>query len=226
MYFDPLYFVFALPGLLIALIAQIWLKAAYSSNSKKDAGSGMTGMQAAEFLNEKEGFGVSFNVESGYLNDHYDPRNNSVQVSSDNATNGSIANIAVVAHEFGHVQQKHSSSLLFGIRSALVPVVGFGSTIGYFLFVAGIIFSVAGLQDLGLILFSLTFIFALVTLPIELDASRRGMNLIKKYNLISEGNLGGAKTVLRAAALTYVAGLVQSLGQVLYFLMIRSRSRD
>ena len=225
---DPLYFLFILPGLIIGIIAQILLKSGYGTYSKISAGSSLTGMQAAELLNEKENFGVGFVSKSGTLSDYFDPVKNVVNISSDNATNGSVANIAVVAHEFGHVQQKQVGQNLFKLRTVMVPAVNFGSGIGYILIIIGLMVASSGLTWLGIALFSTVFLFSLVTLPIELDASRRGMELIKKHNLIATDKLGGAKVVLRAAALTYFAGLVQSLGQLAYFVMLANQnsSRD
>lgn len=220
-----MYFLFIAPGLILAVIAQLLLKYAYSRYSKISAGN-LTGVDVAQKINEGEGFGVGLRTVPGELTDHFDPVKHVVALSADNAINTSIANIAVVAHEFGHVQQKQVGMSLFKLRTALVPVVNFGSGIGYILIILGFALSAAGLVTLGIILFSSVTIFALVTLPIEINASTRGMNLIKKYNLIEESKLGGAKTVLTAAALTYFAGMLQSLGQLLYFIMLSQRRRD
>lgn len=227
MIFDPLFLIFAIPGLLIGLFAQMYLKSAYGKYSQIRAGSNMTGMDAAKLLNEKENFKVGFKTTPGQLNDHFDPVNHIINLSEDNATNMSVANIAVVAHEFGHVQQKAVGSTIFGLRSALVPVVNIGSNLGIFLVVLGLMLSFTGLAWLGLFLFSFTTIFTLVTLPLELDASRRAMILIDKYNLVSPELRAGAREVLTAAALTYVAALVASAGQLLYyFMLVQNSSRD
>jgi Zn-dependent membrane protease YugP len=228
MVLDPLYIILSLPGLIIGLIAQFMLKYSYGKYSKISAGSNLTGQQAAELLNRNENFGVSFQVTPGQLNDYFDPSKHLVNLSQDNAVNMSVANIAVVAHEFGHVQQKQSGANLFKLRSTLVPAVNIGSTLGIILIMIGVGIALSGLAWAGVILFSLTTLFSLVTLPIEIDASKRGMELIKKHNLIAANQLGGAKTVLRAAALTYFAGLVASIGQLLYFVMMvqQSERRD
>ncbi len=227
MYFDPLYIIFALPGLVIGIIAQILLSYSYGRYSKEPAGTNLTGMAAAELINEKENFGVKFITTPGKLNDYFNPVNNTVNLSEDNAINMSVANIAVVAHEFGHVQQKNVGSNLFKLRSVMVPVVNFGSGLGIILVMIGLALALTGLAYLGIILFATTTLFSLVTLPIEIDASRRGMELIKKHNLITFDQLGGAKTVLTAAALTYFAALVASIGQLLYFIMlVQGSNRD
>ena len=226
-FFDSAYLIFAIPGLIIGVIAQIFLSYAYGKFSKIKSGSNLTGKEVAEVLNRGEGFNVSFKTTPGKLNDYYDPRNHLVNLSEDNARNTSIANVAVVAHEFGHVQQKASGSFLFKFRSALVPAVNIGSNLGIILIMVGVVISLSSLSLLGLLLFSLTTVFTLITLPLEIDASRRGMNFIKKYNLIDLSKLGGARAVLSAAALTYVAALVSSIGQLIYFyLQVQGSSRD
>ncbi|MCA9380718.1 zinc metallopeptidase [Candidatus Dojkabacteria bacterium] len=225
MIFSPVYLLFIIPGLIVGLIAQFFLWYAYSKFSRISAKSGVTGMEAAKIINEGEGFGVGFMTSPGKLNDHYNPASHIVNISSDNATNTSVANIAVVAHEFGHVQQKEVGSALFAIRSELVPAVNLGSNLGYILMAIGFVISFFELSIVGLTLFSLTTIFSLVTLPIEIDASRRGMNLLRKYNLVAVDQLGGARAVLSAAAMTYVAALISSLGQLLYFFMRVQGSR-
>lgn len=225
MFFDPLYLLFIGPGLIVAIIAQLLLRFAFGNYSRVNAGSNMTGMQAAEIINRGEQYGVSFITTPGQLNDYYNPVNHQVNLSSDNATNMSVANIAVVAHEFGHVQQKTVGDNLFKIRSWLVPAVNFGSGVGMLLIVLGLAIAASGITWLGVILFASTTIFSLVTLPIEIDASRRGMALIKKYNLIAPDRMEGAKWVLAAAALTYFAGLLESIGQLAYFVML-AQGRD
>jgi uncharacterized protein len=225
-YFDSIYWLLAIPGLAIAFIAQLMIMTSYNKYSKVDAGSGITGIEAAKKIATGEGFDIDLQLSPGKLNDFFNPVNNVVNLSADNQTSTSVANIAVVAHEFGHVQQKYTSSLLFGIRTGMVPAVNIGSSLGYILFMAGILIGVLNLAYIGLALFSLTTIFTFITVPIEIDASIRGMNLIKKYNLIDPDKLGGAKRVLSAAALTYVAALVQSLGQLLYFFMLVNRRRE
>lgn len=226
-FFDPLFLLFALPGLILALIAQLLVWSAYNAYSRVSAGSNLTGAQAADLINRNEGFGVDIITSPGKLNDYFNPVTNKVNISADNVTNSSVANIAVVAHEFGHVQQKFNATLIFRARTAMVPAVNIGSNVGYILILIGLALSATGLAWAGVILFSFTALFALITLPIEVDASRRGMRIIKKYNLIDSSKLGGARMVLMAAALTYFAALVQSLGQLLYFvLLVSGNSRD
>ena len=219
-YIDPMYFYFALPGLILGLIAQYLLSIRYNKYSKIHAESHMTGLDAAELIRDREDFPIDIATNQGKLQDNFDPRKDIVNISSDNINSNSVANIAVVAHEFGHVGQKFSSSFLFKLRTFMVPVVNIGSSLGYMLFFVGLILNALNLAQIGLILFASTTVFALVTLPVEFDASKRGLKFIKKYNLIEADKQSGAKKVLNAAALTYVASFVTSLLNLLYYASI------
>jgi hypothetical protein len=221
-----MYYYFVLPGLILAIIAQILVWVRYSKYSKISAGTDITGLDAAKIIKEKSNFPVEIHTTQGKLGDHFDPRNDTVNISSDNITSGSVANIAVVAHEFGHVEQKFSSSLIFRLRGVMVPVVNIGSNLGYILFFVGLIFNALNLAQLGLILFASTTVFALVTLPVEFNASSRGMRFIKEYNLIEKDKLSGAKKVLSAAALTYIASFVTSILNLLYYVNILQGRRE
>ena len=219
-YIDPMYFYFALPGLILGLIAQFLISIRYNKYSKIPAESHMTGLDAAEIIRDREDFPIDIATNQGKLQDNFDPRKDIVNISSDNINSNSVANIAVVAHEFGHVGQKFSSSFLFKLRTFMVPVVNIGSSLGYMLFFVGLILNALNLAQIGLILFASTTVFALVTLPVEFDASKRGLKFIKKYNLIEADKQSGAKKVLNAAALTYVASFVTSLLNLLYYASI------
>ena len=215
-----MYFYFALPGLILGLIAQFLISIRYNKYSKIPAESHMTGLDAAEIIRDREDFPIDIATNQGKLQDNFDPRKDIVNISSDNINSNSVANIAVVAHEFGHVGQKFSSSFLFKLRTFMVPVVNIGSSLGYMLFFVGLILNALNLAQIGLILFASTTVFALVTLPVEFDASKRGLKFIKKYNLIEADKQSGAKKVLNAAALTYVASFVTSLLNLLYYASI------
>ncbi|PKN02834.1 hypothetical protein CVU76_02300 [Candidatus Dojkabacteria bacterium HGW-Dojkabacteria-1] len=223
MFFDPIYFIYILPGFILAVIAQIWISSAFNKYSKLSSGSNMTGQEAAQRIKEGERYPVDIVIQGENLSDHFDPSKNIVSLSRA-SLDDSVAAIAVVAHEFGHVQQKFSNSLLFNIRTGLVPVVNVGSRLGYILIILGLVLNLLNLAQIGLILFALTTVFALVTLPIEIDASKRAFALIRKYSLISESRTTGAKSVLSAAATTYIAALLTSLLNVLYYAsLIRRR---
>jgi hypothetical protein len=224
--FDTTYLYYALPGFILAIIAQILVTIRYNKYSKVSSGSNLTGLDAAKLIRDNENYPVDINRIPGKLSDNFNPRKDIVNISSDNATSNSVANIAVIAHEFGHVQQKFSASLLFRLRSIMVPVVNIGSNLGYILFFVGLFISAFGLAELGLILFASTTVFALITLPVEFDASRRGMNLIEKYNLIEKNKKSGARKVLNAAALTYIASFVTSFTNLLYYSSILNRRKN
>lgn len=224
MFYDSSYILFIIPAILLALIAQIWIKTSYSKNSKISPNTRYTGEQAGRKIAEGEGFPVEILIQGGPLSDHFDPSRDVVSLSTA-SKNSSVADIAVTAHEFGHVEQKFTNSFLFNIRSGLVPIVNIGSRLGYILIIAGLILNLLRLAEIGIMLFALTTLFALVTLPIEIDATKRGLAFIKKYNLIEESRMGGAKSVLNAAATTYVAALFTSLLNLFYYVsLVRGRS--
>ena len=225
-YIDPVYIYFAIPGFFIVLIAQIYIKVVYNKYSKVQSGSNITGLDAAHIIKENEGYSVDIITTKGKLNDFFDPQKNIVNISSDNTHTDSIANIAVVAHEFGHVQQKELSTKLFKFRNMLIPIVSIGSQVGYVLFFLGLTLQFFNLAQLGLVLFGTTTVFALLSLPIEYDASKRAMRLIEKYDLISEERRYGAKEVLNAAAFTYFAGFMTSLLNLLYYTNLLGRRKN
>lgn len=220
-----MYWYFALPGLVITFLAQIYVKYVFNKYSNANTGKNISGLDCAKILRDKEKFPVSIATNQGKLEDHFDPTNNIVSISSDNVTSTSVANVAVVAHEFGHVQQKFSSSIIYNIRRVFVPITQIGTQVGYVLFIAGLIISALRLSEIGLIFFSTGVLFSLITLPVEFDASNRAMKLIRKYDLMDEYSMDGAKQVLTAAALTYVAGLLTSVLNLLYYVNILGKRR-
>ncbi len=225
MYYDPLYIILvALPALILVVGTQLWIKISYARNSKILPGTGITGVQAGELIKQGEGYPIDIEIKGGALSDHFDPTRDIVSLSIA-SQNSSVADIAVTAHEFGHVDQKFTNSPLFKLRNGLVPIVNIGSRLGYILIVLGFILSIVQISEIGLILFASTTVFALITVPIEIDATKRGLTFIKKYKLINESNLSGAKSVLNAAATTYVASLLTSLLNLIYWI-IRVKGRD
>ncbi|QQR93498.1 zinc metallopeptidase [bacterium] len=220
------YLLYTLPGLALALLAKYFLSSYYNTYSKVPTQTGLTGLDAGKIIISNENLPISSEVIPGELTDHYDSQRNIVRFSSGNAAS-SIAGIAIVAHELGHACQDRDKFGMMSIRTALVPATNIGSNLGFFLIILGLALQFSGLATLGLILFSLTFIFTLVTLPVEFNASKRGIDMIKKYNLLTPDEIPGAKKVLMAAAFTYVAATVTSLGQVLYYVMMLSgKSKD
>lgn len=224
--FDSTYLLFAIPGLLLTMLAQFYVTSTYRKYSKISTGKGKTGLDAALEIKNGENFPVTIRADRQPLGDYFDPTNNSVSLASDSTKSESVAQVAVVAHEMGHVQQKFSSSLLYNTRKALIPIANIGTQIGYILFFVGLAIAGYQLSRIGLIFFSSGVLISLLTLPVEINASKRGLIFIKKYNLISSDQLSGAKSVLTAAAFTYFAGLLTSILNLLYYVNILGRRRS
>ncbi|MGC8837325.1 MAG: zinc metallopeptidase [Anaerolineae bacterium] len=229
-FWDPLYLVFALPALLLALYAQARVQGAYSRYTRVPNSRGVTGLQAAKYL--LDSVGLSFlNIEGtpGELSDHYDPRSKTLRLSPAVARQPSVAALSIVAHEIGHALQDAEGYAPLRVRSGLVPAVTVGSWVGPILFLLGLLMASPTLAWAGVVAFAGAAVFALVTLPVEFNASRRGLALLRQSGLLmTEAELKGAKAVLDAAALTYVAALAQSLSTLLYYIFLASgmRRRD
>ncbi len=223
---DPMYLVFALPAFLLALYAQWRVRSAYGKYLNVPNDAGMTGMQAAQYLLRTAGLRVNIEGAPGTLTDHYDPRNNVLRLSSDVGRSASVGAVAIVAHEIGHAVQDAQAFALLRLRSGLVPMVNLTSWLGPALFFLGFLFRADALITLGLFSFMGAVVFSLVTLPVELDASRRAMELLERSGILrNEQSLRGAKRVLSAAALTYVASLMQAISTMLYYLTLVSGRR-
>ncbi|HXF09560.1 MAG TPA: zinc metallopeptidase [Desulfuromonadaceae bacterium] len=225
--FDPLYFLFAIPGLLIGIWAQMKLSSAYGRYSQEPVQSGMTGAEAARQILDRAGLN-NMPVEEvpGHLSDHYDPTKKALFLSSDNFHGRTIAAVGVAAHEAGHALQHQSADELFNFRMALVPATQFSSMAYIGIFFAGFIFHqfFSTLIWIAIGLFGVMTLFQLVTLPVEYDASKRAKEQLFRLGLVREDERAGVSKVLDAAALTYVAALVSSVMQLLYLLtMARDR---
>lgn len=225
--FDPMYYLFALPALLLGLYAQYKVRSSYERNLQRRNASGMVGYEAARRLLAAAGLtGVQLGETPGTLTDHYDPRHKRLVLSQGVARSNSIAALGVVAHEVGHAVQDHRGHALLRLRGTMVPVVQIGSWLGPMIFLAGMFLPVPNLSLVGLLLFSGTLVFALVTLPIEFDASRRAVAMLKQGGLILTGDEErGVRQVLSAAALTYVAAAAQALSTILYYVFLLGGSR-
>lgn len=224
-FFDPMYFVFVIPALLLAMWAQSQVRGAYAKWTKVPNGRRLTGLNAAQLILGPEGLSdVSIDGVPGELTDHYDPRSKTLRLSQGVAQQPSVASLAIVAHEIGHAIQDHTGYAPLRLRGAIVPAVQVSAWVAPILFFVGLLLRATGLAWLGVILFSLGAVFALVTLPVELDASRRGLRLLQQYQLADGQELQGARSVLNAAALTYVAALAQTLGTLLYYVFILTGS--
>lgn len=221
-YFDPLYLLMIAPALVLGIIAQIMVSSAYNRYMRMPNARRITGAEAAQHLLLYNGMGeVQLEGTPGQLSDHYDPRNNTLRLSMGVARTPSVAALGIVAHEVGHAQQVYTAYAPMRWRSALVPVASIGSTAGPWLVLLGALFRFSGLGYYlawaGVALFGVAALFYLVTLPVEMDASRRGLALLERSGLLVPQELAGARQVLRAAAWTYVAALLSAVMQLLYF---------
>ncbi|MEN6479602.1 MAG: zinc metallopeptidase [Anaerolineales bacterium] len=229
MYFNPVYYVFALPALILGLWAQWRVRSAYNKYSRIRNRNNLTGLEVARHLLTANGLtDVSIREIGGELSDNYDPRSLTLSLSSGVARAPSVAAMGIVAHEVGHAVQHHTNYAPLKLRSGMVPAVQIGSWMGPIVFMLGLILSSYNVAVIGLVLFSATLVFALVTLPVELNASRRALAMLEDTGLVSPDEKKGARAVLSAAALTYVAAVIQSLSTLLYyvFLLGGSRRRD
>lgn len=220
-------YLLVIAGLLLSLMASAQVKSTFQRYSGMRSRSGLTGAMAAERVLHNAGiYDVSIQRVSGHLTDHYDPRTKTLRLSDSTYGSNSVAAVCVAAHECGHAIQHQKNYGPLVLRSTLVPAANFGSTLAWPVFVAGLIFSLEPLLTIGIVLFSLAVIFQLVTLPVELNASSRALVMLKDGRILEEQELYAGKKVLRAAALTYVAGLVASVLQLLRLIILAGGRRD
>jgi uncharacterized protein len=225
-YFDPMYFVFALPALILAMLAQWRLKATVSKYSKMFTGRGQTGAKVARALLDFHGLqDVAVERGGGVLTDHYDPRTRVLRLSPAVFDTPSVAAVGIGAHETGHAIQHQEGYWPLQARSAIVPVVQFGSFLGPLVFFVGLLLNQPSLAWVGVALFGAVALFSLVTLPVEFDASHRAKALLQSYQFTSHEEQVGVNKVLDAAALTYVAGLASALSTLLYYVFILTGGR-
>src|SRR6188472_2020993 len=210
--------------LLFGLWAQFKVKSTFKRYSQVPTANGITGAQAAEAVLRNEGVqGVGIQPVAGQLSDHYDPRSKTLNLSEDVGVAASVAAVGVAAHEAGHAVQDARGYKPMQIRSSLVPAASIGSQLWIFPAFIGLILGSTGLVNVGLVLFLAVVIFQLVTLPVEFDASRRALVALEGGGLLAQTELDGARKVLQAAALTYVAALAASIGQLIYFFVASRR---
>jgi Zn-dependent membrane protease YugP len=210
--------------LLFGLWAQLQVKRTFKRYSAVPTTNGMTGAQAAAAVLRASGLdGVSIRPVAGRLSDHYDPRTRTLNLSEDVGQAATVAALGVAAHEAGHAVQDAQGYKPMRIRQTLVPVATIGSQLWIFPAVLGLILGSLGLVNVGLVLFLAVVVFQLVTLPVEFDASRRALVALEGGGLLGTTELDGARAVLRAAALTYVAALAASIGQLIYFFIASRR---
>ena len=221
-------YILLIPALILSMWAQFRVSSTFSRFSKVRASSGMTATQMAEQLLHAEGvYDVSVERTRGNLTDHYDPKNMVLRLSDSTANSTSVAALGVAAHEAGHVLQHRDGYAPLMLRTAAVPVVNIGSNLSWPLFVVGLIFSWEPLLYVGIGLFALAVLFALITLPVEFNASKRALAALEANGYLQPGEeMRGAKKVLSAAAMTYVASAFMAIMQLLRLLAIAGVRRD
>ncbi|WP_415339132.1 zinc metallopeptidase [Clostridium perfringens] len=225
-YIDPTYLIL-IPAILISAWAQFKVSSTFNQYSTVRSINGYTGAQVARILLNDAGLQeVEIQQVPGRLSDHYDPRAKVLRLSSDVYGSTSVASIGVAAHEVGHaIQDKESYSALV-FRNAIVPVVNFSSSLSWILFFIGILLSYSTLVTIGIILFSVVVLFQLVTLPVEFNASSRALKLLEARGILYDKEVDGARKVLSAAALTYVAATLMAVLQLVRLIAISNRNSN
>lgn len=227
-YWDPNYFLFVfLPGLALGIWAQTKLHSAYAKYIKVPAESGLTGAQAARRILDNAGL-VNVPVEQipGELSDHYDPEKKALFLSPDIYEGTSLASVGVAAHEAGHALQHQVGYGLFSLRMALVPVTQFATYASFGILLFGLLLHLAHVMMLAVILFAVMTLFQIVTLPVEYDASARAKEQLFRLSIVRQDEREGINHVLDAAALTYVAAMISSVLQLLYYFMAARDDRS
>lgn len=232
MFFDSNYLIFFIGIIVVSGAAQMYIRSTYGRWSRVPNGAGLSGGQVAEYLRDHARFGnragrdaiTAINVVPGALSDHFDPRDRSLSLSEPVAHQPTIASMAIAAHEVGHAQQLAEGSALMQLRSLLVPAVSVGPGLAYLLIFGGLILQMSGLFLVGVALFGIAVLFSILTLPVEIQASQKALAMLDSTGVItSEQDRSGTRSMLTAAALTYVAGAVGSILTLLYYLTLARR---
>ena len=227
MFFDPIYILLvAIPTAILTFWAQGKVKGTYRKYAKVPSAMGMTGAQVAQTIFVKNGVrNIKVEPIAGELTDHYDPRAKAVRLSQGIYGSGSLSAAAVAAHECGHVLQDVEGYKFMNLRAALVPVFNLGSRLGPVLIMIGLLLNVLNLAWLGVIFFATALLFHIVTLPVEFDASHRALRLVNELGILQGEENKGARAVLSAAALTYVATAFTAFLNLLYYVILIDRRR-
>lgn len=221
LFFDKYYLIFVLPTLLLSLYAQFKVKGTFAKYSKINTQRRITGEDAAKLLMRTNGISdVGIEPVAGSLSDHYDPSSKTLRLSEPVYDKTSIAAVGVAAHETGHAIQDKEKYGPLVLRSTLVPVANIGSSAGPYMAMAGLIFNISILLNIGIILFAGAVLFYLITLPVEIDASRRALQVLERNAVLSQEELKGAKKVLTAAAMTYIASALTAVASLLRLILI------
>ena len=224
-YMDYWYLILVLPAILVSLWAQIRVKSTFAKYSKKMVASGMTGAQASRLIQQKNGISTGLEAVAGELSDHYDPRTNTIRLSTGVYGQSTVAAVGVAAHETGHALQHAEGYAPVNWRTKMVPITNFASGISPILIILGIVLTMDPLAYAGIALFSIVTLFQLVTLPVEFNASNRAIVALKESGQFTTDEINGVRKVLFAAALTYVAALLVSLMTLLRFILLVSGNR-
>ena len=221
MYFDYTYLIFIVPAMLLALWAQTKVQSTFKKYSTVISARRMTGAEAARRILDANGlYNVKINRVAGNLTDHFDPRNNTVNLSEAVYDNPSVAAIGVAAHESGHAVQHAVGYSPMKLRAAIIPVTNIGSKLAIPLVLIGILFSIYQLAYIGCIFYATLALFQLVTLPVEFNASNRALEALENTGILGSEEIRGSKKVLSAAAMTYVAALATALAQLLRLIVM------
>jgi uncharacterized protein len=237
-FFDPLYIVLIVATLVISGGAQLYIRSTYGRWSRVQNSAGLTGAQVAEVLRDRASFGsasagpgsgamaiTAINVVPGQLSDHFDPRDKSLSLSEQVATQPSIASIAIAAHEVGHAAQVAEGSALMQLRSLLVPAASVGSQLAYVFIILGFFAQMTGLILVGVALFAVAVAFSVLTLPVEIQASQKALAMLESTGVVtSPEERAGVRSMLTAAALTYLAAAITAVLTLLYYLTLARRS--
>ncbi len=225
MFFYDWTFFLLIPALILTVYAQIRVSSTFNRFSQVRSGRGLTGAQGARMLLDSAGLqNVPIEVIGGRLSDHYDPRSRTLSLSQDVANSDSLASLGVAAHEAGHALQHAEGYAAMKLRSTLVPAAGLGSQLGYILFFVGLLFFRSpAMMNLGIVLFSAAVLFTVVTLPVELNASKRALAMLESKGILVSTEIDGARKVLRAAALTYVAAALMALLNLVRMILLSRR---
>ena len=226
MYYSDIFYFLTIVLFFVSLIASGVVKSRFRKYAKDQTANGMTGAMAAERILRANGiYDVTIQQVSGTLSDNYNPANNTLNLSTEVFGGNNVSAVAVAAHECGHAIQHAQAYPLLMLRKSLVPVCNIGSMGSYISILLGILFSMSGLITLGAVLFSGIVLFNLITLPVEVNASRRALAEVERLNLLTDEELAGGKKVLFAAGMTYFISLVASIVQLLRLLSLANRRR-
>jgi uncharacterized protein len=233
LFFDPVYLIFFVAIIIVSGAAQLYIRSTYGRWSRVPNGAGLSGGQVAEYLRDHAKFGnrsgrdavTAITVVPGDLSDHFDPRDRSLVLSEVVAHQPSIASMAISAHEVGHAQQLAEGSALMQIRALLVPAVSIGPGLAYLFIIGGLLFQMTGLFVIGVALFGIAVLFSVLTLPVEIQASQKALAMLESTGVITSAqDRDGARSMLTAAALTYLAAAIGAILTLLYYVTLARRS--